>query len=160
MTKDELIEKALREQGIFPPSVLDSHYSDQPEMTKGEIIKKTLMEMDTHWSWGQGSQPGEEADHARTVVAELQRRLPDGKIKTCGAFSHLNAYCFDSCHAFYAHYDMKLIDLPDGGKAWVCCAMDRASYPERHAESMERLRNSPEAKLWPEIFGDDGNPKD
>jgi hypothetical protein len=26
MTKDELIERALREEGVFPPSVMDRHY--------------------------------------------------------------------------------------------------------------------------------------
>ena len=45
MTMDELIEQALREACIFPPSVTDSHYADKTEMTKGEIIVRSLEEM-------------------------------------------------------------------------------------------------------------------
>ena len=48
MTKDEfeeMVKQALKDEGIFPPSVLDSHYGDNAEMTKGEIIEKTLREM-------------------------------------------------------------------------------------------------------------------
>ena len=39
MTEHELI-RALRGAGVFPPSVMDCHYADKPEMTKGEIILK------------------------------------------------------------------------------------------------------------------------
>jgi len=45
MTEDELIEQALREQGVFPPSVLDRHYGDKTEMTKAELIVRSLEEM-------------------------------------------------------------------------------------------------------------------
>jgi hypothetical protein len=40
MTMDEIIERALRQAGIFPPSVLDSHYGDKTEMSRAEIIVK------------------------------------------------------------------------------------------------------------------------
>jgi len=46
MTKDEILERLLREKEIYPPSVLDPHYSDTPEMTRAKIIEKTLREMD------------------------------------------------------------------------------------------------------------------
>ena len=45
MTEDKLIERALRAEGVFPPSVMDCHYADKAEMTKGEIIVNTLEEM-------------------------------------------------------------------------------------------------------------------
>jgi hypothetical protein len=154
MTKDESVEKTLREAGIFPPSVQDSHYGDKAEMTREEIIEKTLREMSLFSSSEQGSQSSDEAGHLSTVIAELRRRLPDGNIKTCGAFKHLNAACCDPCHTSSPHTDMNLIDLPDGSKAWVCCAVEWAIYPERYTELMDRSRNCPEGKLFIEMFGD------
>ena len=137
MTKDESIEKTLREAGIFPPSVQDSHYGDKAEMTREEIIEKTRREMSLFSSSEQGSQSSDEAGRLSTVIAELQRRLPDGNIKTCGAFRHLNAGCCDPCHTSRPHTDMNLIDLPDGTNAWVCCAVEWAIYPEHYVETVE-----------------------
>jgi len=96
MNKDESVEKTLREAGMFPPSVQDSHYGDKPEMTREEIIEKTLREMNLSSSSEEGSQSSDEAGRLSTVIAELGRRLPDGNIKTCGAFRHLNTGCCDS----------------------------------------------------------------
>jgi hypothetical protein len=154
MTTDEIIEKLLGEEDIYPPSVLDCHYSDTPEMTRTGIIEKTLKEMGMLLPSGQYAKSSGQADFLSGVITELQRRLPpDPKIKTCGAFRHLNAGCCDSCHT-YSHYSMSLIELPDGSKAWVCCAMSRAMYPERYAERMERFRNTPKGKVILEMFGD------
>ena len=160
MTKGQSVEKTLREAGIFPPSVQDSHYGDKAEMNREEIIEKTLGEMSLSSFSEQGSQSGNKAGHLSTVVAELQRRLPDGNIKTCGAFRHLKAGCCDPCHTSCPHTDMSLIDLPDGTKAWVCCAVEYAIYPERYAELMERSRNCSEGKLFIEMFGDDDRKED
>ena len=155
MNKDESVEKTLREAGIFPPSVQDRHYGDKAEMTREEIIGKTLREMSLFSSLEQGGQSSNKAADLSTVIAGLQRRLPPGKkIKTCGAFKHLNAGCCDPCHTCRPHTDMNLIDLPDGTKAWVCCAVEWAIYPERYVELMERSRNCPEGKLFREMFGD------
>jgi hypothetical protein len=154
MTKDEITEKTLREAGIFPPSVQDSHYGDKAEMTREEIMEKTLREMSLFSSLEQDSQSSNKAAHLSTVIAELQRRLPpSNNIKTCGAFKHLNAGCCDPCHTSRPHTDMNLIDLPDGSKAWVCCAVEWAIYPERYMELMERSQNCPEGKLFREMFG-------
>jgi hypothetical protein len=161
MSKDEVLKKLLREQNIYPPSVQDSHYYDNAEMTRGEIIEKTLKEMGVLLPSGQCAKSGDQADFLSGVITELQRRLPPGgKIKTCGAFRHLNIGCCDSCHTEYPRSKMSLIDLPGGGSAWVCCAMNRAIYPERYAERMERFWNSPQGKLWREKFGDNEPPKD
>jgi hypothetical protein len=154
MTADEILEKLLREQEIYPPSVQDSHYYDTPEMTRTEIIEKTLKEMGMLSE--QDAQSRDKDRDLSIVITELQRRLlPDGKIKTCGAFRHLNAGCCDPCHTYRPHYSMSMIELPDGSKAWVCCAMKRAIFPERYAKYQEWLRNSPEGKMRREIFGDD-----
>lgn len=161
MTKDEMLERLLIVKDIYPPSVMDSHYYDTPEMTGGEIIEKTLREMGVLLPSGQCAKSSDEAGLLSDVITELQRRLPpDGNIKTCGAFKHLNTGCCYSCHAYRPHSKMSLIDLPDGGIAWVCCALDRAIYPERYAERMERFWNSPKGKLWREMFGDNAPPKD
>ncbi len=160
MSKDESVEKTLREAGIFPPSVQDSRYGDKAEMTREEIIGKTLKEMRLFSSSEQVSQSSDEAGRLSSVVTELQCRLPYGNIKTCGAFKHLNAACCDPCHTSCPHTDMSLIELPDGTKAWVCCAVEWAIYPERYAELMERSRNCPEGKLFKEMFGDDDRKED
>ena len=155
MTPDELFEKLLREKEIYPPSVLDPHYSDKPAMTRGEIIGKTLRELGVLLPSGEYAQSGDGAGHVSTVITELRRRLPNGKIKTCGAFKHLKAGCCAPCHTSSPHTDMNLIELPDGSKAWVCCAVEWAIYPERYAELLERSRNCPEGKLFIGMFGDD-----
>ena len=155
MTKDELFEKVLRDKQVYAPSVLDSHYSDTPEMTRGEIIDKTLREMGIHVPSGEYAQSRDGAGHVSTVITDLRRRLPGGKIKTCGAFKHLKAGCCAPCHTSHPHTSMNLIDLPDGTKGWVCCAVEWAIYPKRYAELMERSRNCPEGKLLRGLFGGD-----
>ena len=161
MTKDESIGKTLREAGIFPPSVQDSHYGDKAKMTREEIIEKTLREMNLLSSSEDGSQSSNKAGRLSTVIAELQRRLPPAtKSRPAAAFKHLNAGCCDPCHTSRPHTDMNLIGLPDGTKAWVCCAVEWAIYPERYVELMERSRNCPEGKLFIEMFGGDDRKED
>ena len=155
MTKDELFEKVLRDKQVYAPSVLDSYYSDTPEMTRGEIIDKTLREMGLPLPSGEYAQSRDEVGKVSTVITDLRRRLPGGKIKTCGAFKHLKAGCCAPCHTSHPHTSMNLIDLPDGTKGWVCCAVEWAIYPKRYAELMERSRNCPEGKLFRGLFGDD-----
>jgi len=117
-------------------------------MTKNELIDKTLRDIN---EWLSPNDSG----YLEVVIAELQRRLPDGvDIKTCGDFKHLGVECCETCHGTYAHYEMKLIDLPDGGKAWVCHPIEYAIYPERYQAQLERERTTPEGKLLREIFGE------
>ena len=111
-------------------------------MTKTEIIAQTLRVMKLN----------DEPDYHTIVVAELQRKLPEGvEIKTCEDFRHLNVECCDTCHNFYPHYEMSVIQLPDGSPAWVCDTVEWAIYPERHKDS----EKSSEAKLLRKIFGED-----
>ena len=72
---------------------------------------------------------------------KLERRIPAVEsLKTCEDFKHLNVNCSDcACHSIYEIYDMQLVPLPEGGYAWVCCAIDHAIRPEWHAER-DRLR--------------------
>jgi hypothetical protein len=111
-------------------------------MTKNEIIEKTLNEIRPF-----------DSNYEGTIIAELQRRLPDTDIKTCDDFKHLNIAGCEECHTSYAHYEMKLIDLPDGTKAWVCDPVEWAIYPERREQLRDLLRNSAEGGLLSHIFG-------
>ncbi|MGA3107140.1 MAG: hypothetical protein ABSD53_21875 [Terriglobales bacterium] len=86
-------------------------------MTKAEIIAQTLESMNLN----------DEPEYQTIVIAELDWKLPDGvEIKTCEDFRHLNVKCCDTCHNFYPHYEMKVIELPDGSPAWVAaCSWTR-----------------------------------
>jgi hypothetical protein len=147
MTKEELIERALREVGIFPPSVMDHHYGDKAEMTKAELIVKSLEEMDLLSFSERDPRFGEKIRFIPVVIAELQRRLPDGEITTCGAFSLLNVGCCNICHTDPLH-GMNLVELPGCNWAWLCCAVDAASSPEPCLILHEQEQDSPEGKMW------------
>ncbi|MGA2606218.1 MAG: hypothetical protein ABSH01_02030 [Terriglobia bacterium] len=130
MTKDELIERALREAGVFPPSVLDGNYGDRQELTRAELIVRSLEEMGMLPLSEHDPRFAEKIGFIPIVIAELQRRLPDGEITTCGAFRDLGVGCCDICHTDPVG-GMKLLDLPDGSMAWVFCAVEAASSPVR-----------------------------
>jgi hypothetical protein len=116
------------------------------QVTKAEIIAETL----------RAAKLDDEPDYQTIVIAELQRKLPEGvEIKTCEDFKHLNVECCDTCHNFYPHYEMRLIELPDGSPAWVCDTVRWAIYPEEYRKLQERSRNTPEGKLLRKIFGVD-----
>ncbi len=104
-------------------------------MDKAEIIARTLTQMNRTTA----HQPPycEEQDEEEFIVSILQDALPDGDIRTCEDFAHLSVQCCDICHGHYAHYELSLIELPDGGKAWVCHAVKQTLYPERYRSSQE-----------------------
>src|ERR1039458_6002975 len=145
MTKDELIERALRQAGIFPPSVMDRHYADKTEMTKAELIVKSLEEMDLLSISERDPRFGEKIRFIPIVIAELQRRLPDGEITVCGAFNALNVGCCNVCHTDPLH-GMKLVELPGCNWAWLCCAVDSAGSPEPYLILHEREGDSSEGR--------------
>ena len=146
MTEDGLIERALRAEGVFPPSVMDRHYSDKAEMTKVEIILRSLEEMGILPLSEQDPRFGEKIRFIPIVIAELQRGLPEGEITTCGAFSLLNVGCCDICHTDPLH-GMKLVELPGCNWAWLCCAVDAASSPEPQLIIHEREEDTPERRM-------------
>jgi hypothetical protein len=123
-------------------------------MTKEDIIGKTLREMKPI------SVSGEEAfcdesDEEEFIISVLRDVLPEGvDIQTCEDFRHLNVVCCETCHHFYPHYEMQVIDLPTGGKAWLCDSVKWAIYPEKYRELQEWARTSPEGKLLRTIFSD------
>jgi hypothetical protein len=129
-------------------------------MTKEQFIEKALTEVGLILVSEPDPKIGEKAKQIRIVTYELQRKLPDTEIKTCEDFKHVNVTCRDACHKSRPHYDMKLIDLLDGSKVWVCDEIESAIYAERYVELVERVRNSPGGKLFRERLGFDDFPKD
>ena len=99
MSEDQLI-RALREAGVFPPSVMDCHYGDKPEMTKAELIVRSLEDMGLLPLSEHDAQCGNRIRCIHFVIAELQGRLPDGDFVTCGAFRDLGVGCCDRCHTY------------------------------------------------------------
>jgi len=144
MTRDEL-EKALREAGVFPPSVLDRNYGNRQELTRAELIVKSLEEMGLLSLSENDRRVAEKMRVIPIVVAGLQRRLPDGDITVCGAFSSLNVGCCNECHSDPLE-KMRLVELPCCGWAWLCCAVDAASSPEPCLILHEREEGSPGGK--------------
>jgi hypothetical protein len=94
-------------------------------MTRQEIITKTVSDL---------SCP---SDYLPVVTAELLKRLPDQTFKTCEDFRVGPAKCCETCHTYYAHYDMELVQLQDGVCAWICCDVRDAisSYDRRNSNS-------------------------
>jgi hypothetical protein len=105
-------------------------------MNRNQIIVKTLEDM-RGYEWSQReefyrqSAEAEELDRydRDTTIPELMKRLPDSDIMSCKDLD-FPVECCDSCHYFYAHYDMHLVELPDARKAWICCAVLRALFHE------------------------------
>ncbi|HYG99024.1 MAG TPA: hypothetical protein VD837_07820 [Terriglobales bacterium] len=64
---------------------------------------------------------------------------------------HLGATCCEVCHYSYPVSDMCLINLPDGGTAWVCEQVEWAIYPERKRELDEWSRKQDE--LFEKLYG-------
>jgi hypothetical protein len=110
-------------------------------VTKADIITKTLADM-AH------KHEGDPDYVAAVVLPALNERVPEGDSKTCGDFKHLDVECCDTCHTFYAQYEMEAIDLPEGGKAWVCHAVRCALFPETRVDE-----NFAEAKVFEKLFG-------
>ena len=101
----------MREEGVFPPSVMDCHYGDKVELTKAEIVLKSLEEMGLLPLSETDPRFAEKMRFIPVVVAQLQRRLPSSEITTCGALRALGMGCCNACHTEPPH-GMKLVELP------------------------------------------------
>jgi hypothetical protein len=112
-------------------------------MNRDQIIAKTLKDMrgydrTTREEFYQQSAELDEYDRSITIP-ELMKRLLDSDIMTCKDLD-FPVECCDSCHCFYAHYDMDLVDLPDARKAWIGwhgAAGECAWCPQPEAKNME-----------------------
>ncbi len=106
-------------------------------MTREQIIEITRRELNLLPSSGPHKEANDDAMHTPIIIAALQLALPDTEIKTCQDFKHLNVPCCPLCHTYVRLDKMELIDLPDGGKAWVCHAIQWAIFPERSQAGAE-----------------------
>jgi len=96
--------------------------------------------------------------YERYLAAKLEHTLlqtePAMDIPSCADFAHLGVSCCPVCHHEYPD-EMALIEIECGGRAWLCCALDRALNPTKHAA----MEQSPEwqelVRLFsPDSFGD------
>lgn len=73
--------------------------------------------------------------YKRHIAAQLERRLrqiePEIDIPTCADFTHLGVECCSVCHDQYPD-ELEIIEIESGGKAWICCSLDRALNPTKH----------------------------
>jgi hypothetical protein len=102
-------------------------------MNRDQIIAKTIVDMCHHENLEEDCEPGSDnaaaAYDSDVVVPEMLKRLPEGEITTCAELG-LTDKCCDSCHAYYPHYDMEVVQLSDGRAGWICCAVRRFLFPE------------------------------
>ena len=106
-------------------------------MTKNEIIAKTLKQIDNRLF--QYEVPySQDSDWEEIIIAALQNRLPETNIRTCEDVSHLKVECCEICHELYPHYEMSLIDIQDGSKAWVCEPVKGAIYSDSLRQAEQR----------------------
>ena len=99
--------------------MLEPLYGETTELTRFEIIDKTLREMGMPVPPEESALSKNEAAHLSIVIVGLRCRLPEGNINTGGAFKHVNAGCCAPCHTSRPYTDMNLIELSDGSQAWV-----------------------------------------
>lgn len=75
------------------------------------------------------------AAYRRYIAAQLERKLhqiePEIDIPTCAEFAHLDVECCVVCDHDYPD-EMEIIEIESGGKAWICCSLDRALDPTKH----------------------------
>jgi hypothetical protein len=77
----------------------------------------------------------EAAAYERHFAAQLERILdqiePGMDIPTCADFAYLRVECCPVCHHEYPD-EMEIMEIEAGGKAWICCSLDRALNPTKH----------------------------
>ena len=102
-------------------------------MAKSEIISNTLSHEMKRVSSESANRRATNGTTKEWLSQNSGAGLPEGEgIKSCEGFKHLGAQCCDTCHNFYPHDEMSVIDLPDGGKGRVCDPVKWAIYPEEY----------------------------
>jgi hypothetical protein len=108
-------------------------------MNRDQIIAKTIEDMWRVDSHGEEAhqQSAQAVEYDRSIaIPELVRRLPDGEILTCAEFD-FPVECCGTCHGYYPHYDMYVVELPDGRNSWICCAIRRALFHEPESQEVD-----------------------
>jgi hypothetical protein len=90
---------------------------------------------------GLATESGSGSKHEEQVLSELNKRLrgvlPNTDLRTCADFAHLGVDCCPICHFDYPEFELALVEIESGGRAWLCCALDRTLNPSKQA-AMER----------------------
>jgi hypothetical protein len=142
MNRDQIIAKTLGDMRAYMNPVEDSEPASADRIDEND--RNVFI---------QESEPGsvgrtEEYDRD-VFIPEMQKRLPEGEIVICDDLL-LDVECCPPCHGFYPHYDMYLVELPDGRAAWICCAVRGVLFPETAIAD-----DSPEALDFNRILGGD-----
>lgn len=82
--------------------------------------------------------PSRDEDYDAIIIFTLNERLPHCEFTTCEDLA-LGVECCETCHTLYPHYEMYLDDLPDGGKAWICCSVRSALRGEKTTPTSEEI---------------------
>ena len=84
---------------------------------------------------GLDAESEEGAAYKRHIVAQLERKLrqieAEMDIHTCADFPQLGVECCPVCHHDCPD-ELEIIEIESGGKAWICCSLDRAVNPTKH----------------------------
>jgi len=109
---------------------------------KSEILalyEETLAASLQNGTMDESSLRGEEAFN-RKMVAYIDDQLGDGSYLTCEDFGYTGRQCCPVCHEEYPD-EMCIERLPDGRKAWICCAIRRAVYhnPQNAPDLFEKM---------------------
>ena len=80
--------------------------------------------------------PSEEcAAYKRHLAAQLERKLrqiePEIDIHRCADSPPLGVECSPACHDEWPD-ELDIIEIESGGRAWLCCSLDRALNPTKH----------------------------
>jgi hypothetical protein len=73
---------------------------------------------------------------AAKVELILGQIEPEMDIPSCSDFAHLGVECCPACHGEYPD-EMELVEIEPGGRAWLCCSLDRTLNPSKHAAMEE-----------------------
>jgi hypothetical protein len=142
MNRDQIIAKTLDDMQAYKNPVEDSEpaSADRAAEYDGDVFNPE----------SEPGSVGRTAEYDRDVfIPEMMKRLPEGEIMTCDELL-LAVECCPPCHGFYPHYDMYVVQLPDGRTAWICCAVRRVLFPETAIAC-----DSPEALELMRILGGD-----
>jgi hypothetical protein len=95
--------------------------------------------------------------YRRHLAAKVELILgqiePEMDIPSCADFAHLGVECCPVCHDEYPD-EMALVEIESGGRAWICCALERALNPSKHAA----MEQTPEWQELARLFSPDSTP--
>jgi hypothetical protein len=119
-TRDEIIESILAYFGL---EIEQDRVTECVDVDDGSIVAQDAWEYE---------------DIIRNTLTEKLASLgAEERVRICEDFGHLGIACCVSYHTGYPHYELNLIELESGGRAWICCALDRTLNPVRHQKLLD-----------------------